>query len=59
MPQSRLLDFQVIASASRREMWVALNRTQFEFAETRAATERAIEQSRVLMAEADAIVAKR
>ena len=59
MPQAHFLDFRVMVSASRRDRLLEFNRAQSEFAETKAATRKAIVESQELMAEADVVMAKR
>jgi hypothetical protein len=59
MPQAHFLDFQVMVSASRRDRLLEFNRAQSEFAQAKAATRKAIVESQELMAEVDAVMAKR
>ena len=62
MPQSSFLSLRETIRASgetRREDANALRRARTELVETRAATQKTITDSRELMAEADAIIARR
>jgi len=62
MPQSPFSGFQETVRASakiRRECMDVVHRARSELVETRAASRKAIVESRDLMAEADAIIARR
>lgn len=64
MQQSQFLNLQeivraVTGSESRRECRRVLDRARSEMAEIRAATRKTIIESRELMAEADAVIARR
>jgi len=64
MPQSSFLHLQgivraVIESKPRHECRLALDRARSEMAEISAGTRKAIDESRELMAEADAVLARR